>query len=241
MLPHNPLVVISHAGGATVPLRGIHFANSSTAFAVGDQGTILRTTDRGYSWTQLTARWSAGAVPDEVRQKVLAHQGALLTRDDTTPKDPLDDYMPQKWPAPWYYLALAVVGFLLLPARKAPDRVRGTPSPPSVENSFISDRPLEPGDPDPLHLGSLARGLSRYLRHEKTRPPLTLAITGPWGCGKSSLMNLLKCDCERFGLRPVWFNAWHYQQEDHLLAALLERVRDEAVPPGGVPARSSSG
>src|SRR5262249_5178807 len=52
-----------------------------------------------------------------------------------------------------------------------------------------------------------------------------------WGSGKSSLMNLLRGDLERFGFRPVWFNAWHHQKEEHLLASLLETVRTRAIPP----------
>jgi hypothetical protein len=32
------------------------------------------------------------------------------------------------------------------------------------------------------------------------------------------------------GQRPVWFNAWHRQGEESLFAALMQAVRDEAVP-----------
>ena len=73
-------------------------------------------------------------------------------------------------------------------------------------------------------------GLSRFLRNENTEPPLTIAVTGEWGTGKSSLMTLLRDDLLRRGLRPVWFNAWHHQQEEHLLASLLATVRTEAIP-----------
>jgi len=80
-------------------------------------------------------------------------------------------------------------------------------------------------------------GLSRFLRNEKTVPPLTIAVNGEWGTGKSSLMNLLRQDLVNYGFRPVWFNAWHHQKEEHLLAALLQNVRLQGVPqfwkPGG--------
>ena len=61
-------------------------------------------------------------------------------------------------------------------------------------------------------------------------PPLTIAVTGEWGSGKSSLMNLLRVDLRRYGFRPVWFNAWHHQKEENLLASLLEMVRSQADP-----------
>jgi hypothetical protein len=30
----------------------------------------------------------------------------------------------------------------------------------------------------------------------------------------------------------VWFNAWHHQQENHLLASLLTNIRGQAIPDG---------
>lgn len=43
-------------------------------------------------------------------------------------------------------------------------------------------------------------------------------------------MRLLEADLKNNGVYPVWFNAWHYQKEDHLLAYLLEAIRKQAVP-----------
>jgi hypothetical protein len=48
--------------------------------------------------------------------------------------------------------------------------------------------------------------------------------------GKSSVMNLLRCDLVRYGFRPVWFNAWHHQKEEHLLASLLQSIKLQALP-----------
>ncbi|MNO72394.1 KAP family P-loop domain protein [compost metagenome] len=43
-------------------------------------------------------------------------------------------------------------------------------------------------------------------------------------------MGLLKEDLGRFGVRCVWFNAWHHQKEEALLAAMLSAIRDQAIP-----------
>ena len=131
--------------------------------------------------------------------------------------------------APWYYLSLLGVLLLLIPALKHPESIEAAQT--SVADVLISDRPLEAGEPDPLGFNAVAMGLSRFLRNENTQPPLTIAITGEWGTGKSSLMNLLRADLAQNGFRPVWFNAWHHQKEEHLLASLLENIRAQAVPP----------
>jgi photosystem II stability/assembly factor-like uncharacterized protein len=131
-------------------------------------------------------------------------------------------------PAPWYYLACALSGvFCLVAVRRRPEPAK---EPDSVADTLASDRPLEAGDPDAMDLAGIAAGLSRFFRNENTQPPLTVAITGPWGSGKSSLMNLVRADLTRHGARPVWFNAWHHQSEDQILPALLEQIRREAVP-----------
>lgn len=131
------------------------------------------------------------------------------------------------FPAPWYYLSLLVVGLLFVPALR-------TPKPQEISESaadlLVSDNPISNSNADAFDFSSVALGLSRFLRNEKTVPPLTIAVTGEWGSGKSSLMNLLRADLKRYGFRPVWFNAWHHQKEENLLASLLETVRARAIP-----------
>jgi hypothetical protein len=59
---------------------------------------------------------------------------------------------------------------------------------------------------------------------------MTIAITGSWGSGKSSMLSRLRDNLVENRQRPVWFNAWHRQGEESLFAALMQAVRTEAVP-----------
>ena len=137
---------------------------------------------------------------------------------------------PRKYPAPWYYgFAALTVGATLATSRAR--RRSETETKKSIADILVSDRPLREGDPDVLDFGRIAAGLSRFIRNSRTEPPLTIAITGPWGTGKSSLMNLLRRDLERRRFRTIWFNAWHHQREESLLASLLESIRLTATPP----------
>jgi hypothetical protein len=185
--------------------------------------------------------YAAVAFTDPQHGWIANAHGVLLTTDDAgkiwhrmTRKLPLDPKaaeasLPHRvLPAPWYYLSLAAVAFLFVPALK-------TPKPRVVSESaadlLISDNPISTQTADVFDFSAVALGLSRFLRNEKTLPPLTIAVTGEWGSGKSSLMNLLRADLARYGFRPVWFNAWHHQKEENLLASLLETVRAQAIPP----------
>lgn len=198
------------------------------AWAVGNQGAILATGEGGAGWSVL-ARGVAGqprsvAAVDDGRAWVAANDAALLSTDDggRTWRPPVYE----RRPAPWFWLAfpfaLAFVGLAFLPPRAPP--VLG------ADAIGASDAAVTRYADDRLQFVPLARGISRFLRNANTEPPLTLAITGGWGIGKSSLMHLLCSDLRAHGWKPVWFNAWHHQKEEHLLAALLEVIRKCALP-----------
>ncbi|MCF6241429.1 MAG: hypothetical protein L3J74_08810 [Bacteroidales bacterium] len=44
--------------GSSSNLKGLHFPTSTTGYAVGDNGTILKTTDQGVSWTEMTTSYA---------------------------------------------------------------------------------------------------------------------------------------------------------------------------------------
>jgi len=216
-------------------LKSMHFRGDiKTGWVTGDNGVLLSTADGGASW------------------RPLSRNAARLLRLGmwSEPKD-VDPYV--HFVAPWYLAALLICGVLATPVLFPVDETEAPPTavPESrgdkthrptvagdreadasiIGNQAIADKPLEPGDPDALGLSIIAAGLAFFLRNQKTRPPLAIAINGRWGSGKTSLMNLLKSNLEAWGAHPVWFNAWHHQKEDQMLAALLQAVKTQAVPP----------
>jgi photosystem II stability/assembly factor-like uncharacterized protein len=131
-------------------------------------------------------------------------------------------------PAPWYYASWLVVLGLVLPTvlrRRTPRKA------PVLGSQLTSDRPLEQSSQDVLGLHEIALGLSRFLRNDQTERALTIAVTGPWGAGKSSLLNLLKGDLWQYGLRPISFNAWHNEQQGNPVAAFYEAIIRDGLPP----------
>jgi|GEM_PF-4735075 len=237
--PLASYVLHSKDGGATweqqekvegETLKSVHFqSDNKTGWVVGDHGVVLTTTDGGATWQPLTA-----------------FAGRLLRLGKWEP--PKDSGQYVRFIPPWYVLALFFCGVIAAPVLFPVDKTT-EPAPSvgdqkvpvaagareadssTIGNQAIADKPLEPGDPDALGLGTIAAGLAFFLRNEKTKPPLAIAINGRWGSGKTSLMNLLKGNLESVGSHPVWFNAWHHQKEDQMLAALLQAVKTQAVPP----------
>lgn len=72
--------------------------------------------------------------------------------------------------------------------------------------------------------------------------PLTVGVFGPWGSGKTSLMQMLRQQLEAKkdpDLRTVWFTAWKYDRQEALWRAFILRVIDALYPreskPDGLP------
>lgn len=112
-----------------------------------------------------------------------------------------------------------------------------------VKGSALSDTYSEV---DLLGYEDYVQALGDFIESPKTQKPLVLGIDAPWGGGKTSLMHMLE---KRLGPQPipgkrhfwqrkttesfftVWFNAWQYDQEESLWAALvleiLQQVRKQ--------------
>jgi Cdc6-like AAA superfamily ATPase len=217
-------------------LLAVQFVDAQRGWAVGDNGTILVTDNGGQVWRgqQSGSRERLRAVQfvDALRGWAVGSKGTILMTENGG-----QNWSPplyKKGLAPWYYLSWLVIAGFLVPVlrRPKPQIVQAK----SIANVAISDRPLRSGDPDPLHFQAIAQGLSRFLRNKNSEPPVTIAVTGKWGSGKSSLMNLLSDDLKRFGTKAVWFNAWHHQRQSQVLAALLENIRKQAIPSWLIPA-----
>ncbi len=202
----------THPSGTDADLVGIAFADTRHGWAVGDSGSILHSDDGGQTWRAQTGG----------EQALAARNKGEVNR---------------RMPAPWTWLALLLgVGLLAGGARRIRLAADPTAEQAGIAGLFVSDQPLRPGDTDHLGHAGIARGLADFIRNRNTEPGLTLAVTGSWGSGKSSIMRLLEDDLKRAGFRPAWFNAWHHQQEGRQLASMFNTIRHQAVPPIQLPA-----
>jgi hypothetical protein len=222
----------------------------ATAWAAGDGGILVRMTGAPDDRESAGDEWTQRETPTQANLRSLYFQAdgqigwAASGWDDGNEEgerpvilQTLDggatwQRLPYRHlPAPWVFLALPA--FILTAYRATTTWLDGRRTPQrraSVADEAASDAPIGWEDRDALGLHTIARALSKFVRNRNTIPPLTFAVSGPWGTGKSSLMNLVAQDLRTFGTRPVWFNAWHHQKEEHLLAALLEAIRSQAIP-----------
>ena len=130
------------------------------------------------------------------------------------------------------------------PSSPAPDSPPAEPAEPPQEPAatpgfrlqMLADAPVDDDLTDRFGYGDLADGLAQLIEGEATATPLTIAVSAPWGAGKTSLMKLVENRIVRQrvqrGEAPaivVWFNAWMHDAAPSLSAALAADVARHAT------------
>lgn len=103
------------------------------------------------------------------------------------------------------------------------------------------------------HFGftAYAETFAKIIADRANQTPLTVAINGAWGSGKTSLMRTIRetliditGDVDKAGTdsvfrrcRTVWFNAWKYSSRDAILVALVEEIVTQITAEGFPPQR----
>jgi len=83
-------------------------------------------------------------------------------------------------------------------------------------------------DNDLFDVEKYINGLSSFI--EKCETPMTIAIQGDWGSGKTSVMNMVKEKLDKNNIIPVWFNTWKFSQfnmEEQLSVTFLSYLLKE--------------
>jgi hypothetical protein len=92
-----------------------------------------------------------------------------------------------------------------------------------MSSKILLDNPSErPG----LGFEAYASGLKDII--ELSDPQFCIGIFGGWGSGKTTLMRAIERKLNKEFV-SVWFNAWRYEKEEHLIIPLLDALRDALV------------
>jgi hypothetical protein len=78
-----------------------------------------------------------------------------------------------------------------------------------------------------LNFGAYARALGHAISN--SRPQFAVGIYGPWGSGKTTLMQAVKAQLPEANTVVVEFSAWRYEKEEYLLVPLLDTIREALV------------
>ncbi|MDY6933170.1 MAG: SUMF1/EgtB/PvdO family nonheme iron enzyme [Spirochaetota bacterium] len=107
---------------------------------------------------------------------------------------------------------------------------------------IISDSPKM--NSDQFGFNAYSKTIAELIANKDNKTPLVIGIYGPWGSGKTTLMQTTRYRLDPRNeknkrleknnefkdkkiyrkCRTVWFQAWKYKNEDEILAALIEEI-----------------
>lgn len=89
-----------------------------------------------------------------------------------------------------------------------------------------TDKPIEQFSSDEFNIMPYIEGLGEFIRECQT--PMTVAVQGNWGCGKTSMMNMVRDKLRQDGgIIDIWFNTWQYSQfnmDNQLIITFLQHM-----------------
>ncbi|WP_336071038.1 P-loop NTPase fold protein [Mesoflavibacter sp. CH_XMU1404-2] len=102
-----------------------------------------------------------------------------------------------------------------------------------MAKSSITDIPrnVSLGEKDNFGIEPFENGLTKFI--ENTNTPITIALQGEWGSGKTSLMNSLKknlSDSDNSNFHSIWLNTWEYalmKDASSTLIDIISKLIDE--------------
>ncbi len=87
---------------------------------------------------------------------------------------------------------------------------------------FSNDRPLSSKADDKLNRAAFADRVAGVLRSLSTGTGLVVGLHGPWGDGKTTVLNMLRSDLEGdANMAVVEFNPWRFTDEPSMLAGFF--------------------
>lgn len=98
----------------------------------------------------------------------------------------------------------------------------------SSDAKLSSDVPVSDPADDAYGFAPFAKNLAKAIRNTPSPHGLVMAVNGPWGAGKSSMLNLVKYELkavlERDGPIIVEFNPWWFNGRDQLATQMLAQL-----------------
>lgn len=176
---------------------------------------------------------------DQISQALAAlkeHGGGSLRRQLKTISSPLasldareilrryqaehpDPYPPDTLRRPWAAsVKAAMIWYLAAQLVPAPRQSAETDDGFKV---LLDDPAAEPG----LDFDRYASALAGMIARSKAE--FAVGIFGGWGTGKTTLMRAISRRLQDDGIVRVWFSAWRYEREPHLIVPLLDVLREE--------------
>lgn len=109
----------------------------------------------------------------------------------------------------------------------------------SDSEAFSSDRPIETDADDKLGRRQFADVLTKQISAAPRAGSCVFGLLGPWGCGKSSVLNLIESRLRaRTDVVVIRFNPWLFSGAEQLVAHFFQEIAGQLREQAGQPLKA---
>ncbi len=94
----------------------------------------------------------------------------------------------------------------------------------SISGNIVKPDTLPSIDEDALNYIQYAEAISEFILNPNTKTPITIAISGEWGSGKSTLMTWIRELLIENKMPTVWYNAWKHPNKEAVWAGFFQEL-----------------
>jgi hypothetical protein len=96
-----------------------------------------------------------------------------------------------------------------------------------VQSTYSADRPIHSRDEDRFNRWPFAQRIADTIARREESSSLVIGIYGPWGDGKTSVLNLMEQALSTHdGIVPIRFNPWYFESQEQLIRGFFATLAD---------------
>ncbi|MCF4114218.1 MULTISPECIES: KAP family P-loop NTPase fold protein [Dethiosulfovibrio] len=97
------------------------------------------------------------------------------------------------------------------------------------------DNPIEKAEEDVLERDDMAKLFVERIVELDVSKGAVVGVLGPWGCGKTSFLNLMKQHLKELGIKNIEFNPWMFSDTDQLVGTFFAEISAQLKSRLGLP------
>jgi len=112
----------------------------------------------------------------------------------------------------------------------SPEDTQAEPQEISIFSVGLSDAPA-PIEHDALDYRAYSAAIVDFLTNKNTKAPFSLAITGPWGSGKTTVLDWIRQALDQYPghYQTVWFTPWKHNQQEEVWASFARVIIEKLI------------
>lgn len=95
------------------------------------------------------------------------------------------------------------------------------------KKSIINEKPIKLNLDDKLKRSHFSKNIAEQINNYSSKESITIGLLGKWGCGKTSIVNMMVEYIDKNKIQVINFNPWYFSGRNQLLSDFFEIMAEK--------------